>query len=268
MADLKESSLFKALSDQQNHWYYRHKVGVIRNFLKRNLPFIKRSEYFEVTNDSPLKCLDIGAGNGIISRTLGTRLSGENLSWDLVDTAYTKQELDSGEGDPSFALYNSIPKESKYNIIVAIDVVEHVEDDNEFINLLVAQLAPEGIIIICVPAFQFLWSSHDIFLEHYRRYHARDIVTLMRVNGLSILEWGYLYVILFPLIATARVLSRLRLLTKAGGTPAYKSSLKVYPKIVNRALTLCMKFEQYLLQTVPSLGHFAGSSCIVIGKKN
>ena len=59
------------------------------------------------------------------------------------------------------------------DLVLAMDVIEHVEDDAALISAY-CDLAPRGTrFIISVPAFNFLWSAHDIFLEHHRRYTLR-----------------------------------------------------------------------------------------------
>ena len=268
MADLKESSLFKSLGDQQKHWYYHHKVRVIRHLLARNLLNLSSCKsQGEVSDSSMLRCMDIGAGNGIISRTLGSSLSGKQVTWDLVDSAYSGQEIGQDETDPSIVLYDSIPGGIVYDVIIAIDVIEHIEGDKAFVNLLAQHLAPNGLIIICVPAFQFLWGSHDIFLEHYRRYRIKDVTSLMSNFHLKVLDYSYLYVLLFPLIAIMRLLGRLGLLGIARDQAASSSDLKVYPKAVNTILSSLMRFERLLLQNIPFLGLHFGSSCIAIGRK-
>jgi SAM-dependent methyltransferase len=60
---------------------------------------------------------------------------------------------------------------SFFDIDVALDVLEHIEDDKKAIEQIYRVLSPKGIFIFTVPAFQFLFSSHDRFLEYKRRYN-------------------------------------------------------------------------------------------------
>ena len=57
-----------------------------------------------------------------------------------------------------------------------MDVLEHIRDDYSALKEWKKVLNPNGIILISVPAFQHLWSHHDKFLGHYRRYNKKDFI--------------------------------------------------------------------------------------------
>jgi SAM-dependent methyltransferase len=266
MADLKESSLFHSLEDQKRHWYYHHKTRFIRNILdchiRNRVSGRDRGTSAEVC---PLRCMDIGSGNGIISRSLGSSIGGKSVTWDLIDSAYSPRILGQDPIDPSIVLYAEVPEGAAYDVIIAIDVVEHIEDDTAFVDQLARHLASDGLIVICVPAFQFLWSEHDVFLEHYRRYRRRDLVNIMRKVGLQVVDSGYLYVLLFPLIALIRLLGHLKGYRMNRKQAASGSDLKVYPEFVNHLLRGAMGVELKLLHLFPWLGRSFGVSCVAVG---
>lgn len=267
MADLKESSLFKDLQEQSRHWYYHHKVRVIRDILSPGLrQLVASRNEGSLERETHLKCMDIGAGNGIISRALGTRLAGMPVAWDLVDSAYSADEIGPDPVDPAITLFAAIPDGGVYDLIVAIDVMEHVEDESDFLERLLHHLAPDGLMLICVPAFQVLWSSHDIFLGHYRRYRVRRLMELMSGSGLQILDSGYLYVLLFPFIATIRILSRLRSASLHGAGSPSGSDLKIYPTAINALLRRSMGLERRALAKFPFLGRHFGLSCYALAR--
>lgn len=266
MADLKESSLFLDVEDQRRHWYYHYKTRVIGSLLNRHLfrghghGGLPRTWHPE---ECPLKGLDIGAGNGIISRSLGSSLGGRPIEWDLVDSAYDQNALGSDPHDASITLYAAIPEGAIYDVIVAIDVVEHIENDSTFVNLLADHLAGDGLMMICVPAFQFLWSNHDVYLEHFRRYRRGELVLMMRTSGLQVVDSGHLYVLLFPIVAAIRLVSHFGV---SGSVPESEhSDLRVYPEIINRFLRGVMGFERRLLRLFPFLGKAFGVSCFTVG---
>lgn len=211
--------------------------------------------------------MDIGAGNGIISRSIGKNLCGQTLNWDLVDAGYSSQETGPDEKDASIVLYRSIPSGKLYDIIIAVDVVEHVKEDRQFVELLSRHLAPNGLLLISVPAFQFLWSKHDIFLEHYRRYRIKSLALLISSCGVSVLKSSYLYVFLFPLIVIVRLSRHIDRKKMAHGHLAPVSDLKVYPNVINSSLRALMSLEYHLTRRLPCLGLFFGLSCLVIGRK-
>jgi SAM-dependent methyltransferase len=266
MADLKESSLFRSLEEQRKHWYYLYKTEVVRNLLSVHLPTIATEKLSTLNGEiRPLRCMDIGAGNGIISRSLGTSIRQREAVWDLVDSAYSPNELGPDPRDPSFVLTDSIPDFAQYDLIIAIDVVEHIKNDIQFVEEMVSHLARGGLIVICVPAFQFIWSSHDVFLEHYRRYRRKDLVSLMQRAGLRVMDSCYLYVLIFPVIVFIRLLGNLQVARLNSQQESMRSQLKVYPKIVNCLLRGVMRTELLLLRLFPRLTKIFGVSCAAIG---
>ncbi len=56
-----------------------------------------------------------------------------------------------------------------------MDVIEHVEDDVGLVRGYVDKVAGGTRFIVTVPALMWLWSGHDVFLEHYRRYTLTSI---------------------------------------------------------------------------------------------
>lgn len=255
MADLKEASQFESIQQQRSHWYYQHKIACIRNLLERHSGDLSAA----LTRGQSLRAMDIGAGNGIISRSIGTRFAGLAVRWDLVDSAYT-----SDVADHQYSVYRAVPGDAAYDLIIAIDVVEHIQDDRRFVEFLASRLRPNGLLLICVPAFQFLWSNHDVFLEHYRRYRLAPLERLVGVSRLQIIDSGYTYILLFPLILVVRLAKRL--LADAAQSEATGSDLRVYPGRVNSILASVMGFERFLVRILPRLTKGFGLSCVVLAK--
>ncbi len=80
MADLKEAYLFPSLIAQQNHWYYHAKVRCSFDLLT---PWLNKQHA-----NIKLRALDFGAGNGVMSKSLGSIINGVSINWDLVDEAF------------------------------------------------------------------------------------------------------------------------------------------------------------------------------------
>jgi hypothetical protein len=106
-----------------------------------------------------------------------------------------------------------------------------------------------------VPAFQFLWSGHDIFLEHKRRYRLPEIEKTMRDAGLEVVHGAYYFGAIFPLAAAIRLLTR--------RSPEPKSSLKKHGALTNALLTLACAAELPLFKH----NQLAGLSAFVLAKK-
>jgi SAM-dependent methyltransferase len=97
----------------------------------------------------------------------------------------------------------------KFDLICLFDVLEHVERDQEALCNLRKRLAPKGLLIITVPACQWLYSSHDVQHHHYRRYTARQLRTMANAAGLRPIRVGYYNTVLFPLALIRRLAEKL-----------------------------------------------------------
>ena len=84
-------------------------------------------------------------------------------------------------------------KGKKFDFILLMDVIEHIEDDYEFIKDIKQYLKPNGIILITVPAFQFVYGIHDKELSHYRRYNFKQLKKVLETNEIYVKKWNYFY---------------------------------------------------------------------------
>lgn len=107
-------------------------------------------------------------------------------------------------------LPDAIPFEDKqFDLIVALDVLEHVQADAEAVRALLHRVKPQGNLLVTVPAFQFLWSAHDDHHHHQRRYSPKTLRDLFQLDGIDV-QWVTCFnTWLFPLIFTVRMLKRL-----------------------------------------------------------
>jgi SAM-dependent methyltransferase len=92
----------------------------------------------------------------------------------------------------------------QFDLILATDIVEHVNDDARALQEIGRVLKPCGRAIITVPAFQGLWGAQDDISHHKRRYLKRDFLGRLRNNGLSVDDCFYFNFILFVPIWLAR----------------------------------------------------------------
>jgi 2-polyprenyl-3-methyl-5-hydroxy-6-metoxy-1,4-benzoquinol methylase len=92
-----------------------------------------------------------------------------------------------------------------FDLVVALDVLEHVEDDDAALRALVAMARPGGRILITVPAIQSLWGSHDRRLHHVRRYDAARLKRICYASGASIEFQTYFNTLLAPIAIAYRL---------------------------------------------------------------
>jgi hypothetical protein len=78
-----------------------------------------------------------------------------------------------------------------------MDVLEHIEHDAPFLSTVLEKLSPGGMALITVPAMQFLFSDHDAFLKHFRRYNRKQVLSLLGNFDVTVERCHYFYTSLF-----------------------------------------------------------------------
>jgi hypothetical protein len=234
--DLKEEDI---LGDAiHEHWYYVSKGRAMRQVLGR----IRTNEV-----------LDVGAGSGIFSRQLLDH--GVADSAICLDPLYPEERTHSHNGRPiAFVRNVDIVRQ---NLVLMMDVLEHVDDD---VGLL-RRYAPQGHVLITVPAFPFLWSGHDVFLEHRRRYTRSMLEDTVRKAGLEVVRLLFFFGALFPAVAAVRLVKNT---LRRQGVVEAKSELSLYPSWLNKALIAVHDVERNTLFPVNRL---AGLSLFCLCKK-
>lgn len=99
--------------------------------------------------------------------------------------------------------------DEQFDLIAAFDVIEHIEQDVPALAALAQRLGPGGRFIMTVPAFQWLWSAHDVHNHHFRRYTRTQLAERLEAAGFTVERISYFNSLLFPLIAAVRLLQNL-----------------------------------------------------------
>ncbi|WP_127960412.1 class I SAM-dependent methyltransferase [Serratia microhaemolytica] len=184
--DLKEIDI---LGDKiENHWYYRSKSKAMMRFLNGYVPD---------------KILDVGAGSGFFSQHL---LSNTNATeaW-CVDISY-QSDFDDNKFDKMIHYRREI-SDVGVDLVLFMDVLEHVDNDVMLLKEYVDKVPKGCQFLISVPAFQFLWSGHDDFLEHKRRYRLNHLESIVNESGLSVIHGSYYFGAVFPIAALLRLIN-------------------------------------------------------------
>ena len=100
--------------------------------------------------------------------------------------------------------------DTRFDLIVMTDVLEHLEDDAGSLRALRARLQPDGSLLLTVPALPWLWSEHDVTHYHLRRYRSAQLSALVSAAGFKVEYLSYYNFILFPAIAADRTFQRWR----------------------------------------------------------
>lgn len=187
--DLKEEGLITG--NVGEHWYYRAKLAALRRM---------------IPEPAPTSILDVGAGLGFFS---GSLLQSTNArSATCVDSGYPEERDDTCAGKP--LLFRQSIDRSDADLVLLMDVIEHVENDVRLVREYTDKVAPGTRFIVTVPAFMWLWSGHDVFLEHFRRYSLAGIEHVMREGGLTVQRGCYFYGFLLPVVAISRGVERIK----------------------------------------------------------
>ena len=177
--DLKEKT-----SNENRHPWELSRTGNIIHICKKIMP-----------KKDILKIGDIGAGDKYFDKQLIARLKDENINPVIyaVDNKY--ENTISNETEIVVFKDITLIEKNSMDCIIMMDVLEHIQEDGIFLKLVLDKLKVDGILIVTVPAFETLLSSHDIYLQHFRRYNYKGLQKLLHSNKLHIIKSHYFYFI-------------------------------------------------------------------------
>jgi len=242
---MREVVYHKMAEVEGAHWWFVGRRAIVSDILDR----------LALPRDAHI--LEIGCGSGGNFDMLCSR--GSLCAVDNEETAldYARQkrlaEVKSGK------LPDQIPyHDGSFDLIVLLDVLEHVEEDEESLRIIHRLLKPRGRILATAPALRFLWSAHDEFHHHMRRYTRRELHDKAVSAGFRLRKLSYFNTMLFPLIALIRFGERF--LPRQA-----EKDLEIPPAALNRFLTSLFSSERHLLRS----GSFPfGVSLLLVGEKH
>jgi SAM-dependent methyltransferase len=218
---------------EDHHWWYRGRRRIVEEELTR----------LSLPRDA--RVLDAGCGSGRLLDELVAygQVSGLDMNPDSVATAQER-----GHDDVRQGVVEHLPWDDEtFGLITCLDVVEHTANDRVTLRELRRVLRPDGYLLITVPAYQALWSSHDVFNRHYRRYDRRMMRSAAAESGLRIERMTYFNSLLLPPAAAVRLLQRLRYReTVRNGDAtngAHRSDVELTPQWLSPLLELPLRAE-------------------------
>jgi hypothetical protein len=211
--------------DPAGHWYYISKKRLLGKF------FTAKSAGVPILN-----VVDVGAGSAFFSKSLVGRSGVRNVF--AVDINYHEAEVGFRDGVTfSNSMISADELSMGATLWLLMDVLEHVDDDVGFLRNVVEGARDDDTFLVTVPAFNFLWSPHDEYLGHRRRYTTSSLRNLLSAVGVEYEEIGYFYVSIFPVAVVARWLSSFR---NQGAT---RSSLRKHSWLLNKSLQALLWLE-------------------------
>lgn len=215
---------------QGAHWWYEGRRRILREILRG---------------------LDLPAGATVLEAGCGT---GANLGM-LAEfgevSAFEPDELARACAEQASAvvpllgrLPDGIPFDGPFDLVAALDVIEHVEDDLGACAALREVTRPGGYALITVPAFPWLWSEHDVANHHFRRYRRKQLADLLGRAGYRDVWTNHFNAFLLPAVAGVRAVHNL------SRKPGARDDTMPRSALVNRTLTAVFASERRLVTRV------------------
>lgn len=175
-----------------------------------------------------------------------------------VDTSYSEERDEIANG--KIIKYRKSISTTNADIVLMMDVLEHVDDDVNLLREYVEKVPVGTYFLITVPAFSFLWSGHDVYLDHKRRYTLNEIKSVIKKTNLEIEYGTYFFGLVFPIAAILRLFDR----SPINQALSSRSHLKNHNFFVNKLLLLICTIDRLLIFPANKL---AGLSVFCLAKK-
>lgn len=178
---------------ERKHWWFLVRKKIIAERIRTLL-----------RNPANLQSLNVGAATGATSDMLTEFGSVMSIEYDATCTEFAKTYMTTPIEQGSIL---GLPYEAnQYDLVTALDVIEHVEDHQLAVQELWRVCKPGGHIVITVPAYSFLWSEHDVINHHFRRYTLNELIALFQHLPGKLIYKTYYNSFLFIPIAAYRLL--------------------------------------------------------------
>ena len=227
-------------------FWFRSRNRLVVQLLRRYFPSAKR-------------LLEIGCGTGFVLAGLRAALP----QLELVGSELYEAGLEFAAARlPGVELYQMdcrrIPFDSEFDVICALDVLEHVEEDEVALAEMFRSVRPGGGVIVSVPQHPRLWSAGDEYAHHKRRYRRRELAFRLRAAGFEVRRMTSFVSLLLPLMAISRARQR--------DTKAYDPTTEYRaPGAVDRMFEGTLEAERWMIGTGVSLP--VGGSLFAVAAK-
>jgi SAM-dependent methyltransferase len=200
------------------------------------------------------KILDFGCNHGFFAGEL------QKKGFNVYGIDISQEAIEAGRmaGVKNLTVSDFPETKEKFSVILCLDVLEHIENDKMAFDKMFEALLPGGIIIIMVPALSFLWGVQDVAAKHFRRYNKNSLQAVLNKKDGRILRLSYFNFILFPAIASVRLLAKII-------KPKRASDFEMGNKFANSILKGIFLFEVWLFKF---MNFPVGVSILAVIKKN
>jgi len=214
---------------EDHHWWYRGRRRVLAEVLAS----------LELPGGSRILDAGCGSGRNMVELAAHGQVTGVELAPASVEVARAR-----GVGEVLQGSVVPLPfADSSFDLVVSLDVIEHLDDDREALREFRRVSAPGGRLIITVPAYQWLWSMHDEVNHHRRRYNGRTLLAAAADAGWTPVRTTHFNALLLPGAIAFRGLERVR---RPSGPPV--SDLTRTPELLNRVLERPLHAEAAIIR--------------------
>jgi 2-polyprenyl-3-methyl-5-hydroxy-6-metoxy-1,4-benzoquinol methylase len=239
---VEEEHYRKFFEIEERHWWFVARQMIVEDLIQRRCGVPRGADV-----------LDVGCGTGAILKMLSQRYRACGI--DASELAIDFCRL-RGLTNAVCCTLDSFPNPGlRFDLVTALDVIEHIDDDLGVVRKAAGFLKPGGALLVSVPAYQFLWSAHDERNHHKRRYVKSRLRDVLVQGGLKVEMLSYFNTILFPLALTKRLTDKL--LKLQGDELALRSP------ILNHLLQRIFAFERIPLRRI---SFPFGLSLIAVGR--
>lgn len=219
-------------------------------WIRRRFEVMMRLADSEIRNSK--RAAEIGCGNGLLQKDIEDRYGIPVAGFDLNEAALQKNV---SRRSPLYCynIHQRNPEfRAHFDLLLLFDVLEHIEDEFEFLQSVKFHMADTGTLVINVPAHQFFYSDYDRAAGHVRRYSLGQLTNVAEQNGLkarAFTYWG------FPLAPLLLVRKAMRMQRSNG-----KSGFDARGQTINSLLSFLARWE-----SVPQ--RFLGTSVMAVFEK-
>ncbi len=254
---LMDLAQFQVHADlEQKHWWFLGRRHLVATLLHELVP-----------PGQGKKLVDVGCGTGGVTAFFSREYSCTGVDPSPDGIAFAKRrfpECSFVQGNAPEAVKQQI---GEADAVVLLEVLEHVEQDRDFVQSLLAAMKSGAVFITMAPADPTMWGPHDAGFGHFRRYDERTFRALWQGANTSELLVSHCNTHLYPLAKTVRFLSRLK--GSAWGPGNTDLALPAAP--VNRAMASLFRAEaprlKALLRKERKTGYRFGVSLMAVPRK-
>jgi len=206
------------------HFWHRARLGLIKYSIR------------DLKNNITIASIGCGTGEELTILTKQAQVVGYDINQTALNLA-RQQGFKTAYFDIA---KNQLP--TKYDVITAFDVLEHIKDDEFALKNISRSLKADGYFLLTVPAYQWLMSSHDLALGHYRRYGQKDLKQKLAKANLKLIKIGRWnsFLAIFIIIV--------RLFKKIWPPNESLSELKKTNYFIDKLLYLILSWEVFLIR--------------------